>query len=81
MSDKQQVFIVVRRDRHDSPDLSVHLTRKGADDAVTEFQAVYANEDYTWTEEHWGAPKWVRYVGTEGDDGPNVYIEISEVVE
>lgn len=74
----QQVFLVVLYDRHSDTGISVHLTREGADDAIAEFQALYADRNYTWHERNYGAPQWVRYVDA-GDDGPRAYIELSEV--
>lgn len=59
----------------------MHITRGGADAAITEFQSTYEGDDYTRVEENWGAPKWVRYVSTKEGEGPSVYIEISKVME
>ena len=76
----RKVFILVCRDRHSSPGLSVHLTREGADAALEHFKTGYDDIDpCDWKEETWGAPRWCRYMRAH-DDGPSAYIEITEVL-
>lgn len=77
----QPLFIVVCQDRHMDLGLSIHLTRAGADATIAKFQSSYEGDGYTWAEENWGAPKWVRYVSSGGGDGPRAYIEVVEVME
>lgn len=70
------LFVVVREDRHFDPEITVHSTRELADAAIEEFKARYtaAGDRYTWEEQTYGRPKWLRYVDCF-EDGPNARIE------
>lgn len=72
------LYIVVREDRHCDDGITVHATRELADAAIEAFKAVYP-DDHKWTEQNYGAPKWVRYVETSFDDGPRARIEVCEL--
>ena len=76
---KQQIYILVCRDRHSDIGLTVHATREGANVALEEFKSIYANiRPDEWKEETYGRPRWCRYVHAY-DEGPSAYIEISEI--
>lgn len=74
------VYIVCCYDRHVGTVAAVHRTRQGADGAIEEFKKTYNASAWTWTEEDYGrAQGWVRYVSSGGGDGPNAYIQETEL--
>ena len=73
-----QLFIVYRYDRHVDPEITVHSTLAGANEAIEEFKGRYT--DYFWKEETYGRDAgWIRYVSSDGDDGPDAHIEETEL--
>lgn len=77
-----EVFVVTLEDRHADPDVSVHLTRAGADARFEEHKAAYGDKLWEWTAdgaslvlEGAGNDGWVRYERATHDDGPSVRVE------
>lgn len=84
------VFVVICYDRHVDDAITVHATRESADAEIEAFKASYADRfsdgsTYAWHERAAGqegfGPRvtWIRYVGTDLDDGPTARIELREV--
>jgi len=70
------VFVVVCRDRHTDDQITVHITRKGADERIVAFMSDYP--EHKWHDEEVSTEPWIRLAVTD-DDGPSVHLQIVEL--
>jgi len=75
-----KVFVAICHDRHVDDGITVHTTRAGADAKVEEFRSRYDAVDYQWTERNYGRDiGWIRYLESNGGDGPSARIQEMEL--
>lgn len=72
-----QVFVVVRQDPRSDDEITVHLTRSSAHDAMDQF--IQQHADRTFEEDPLPRGGWIRYAESP-PEGPSVRIEMMNVI-